>query len=142
MRLEWHFFSYNCAIIYILYWNYLKLLTNCILNFIYANYHYLPDRIHIKIDYRIKLSGNQFRSLIYIQKELKMTDNGGAQSGNDRRKFQYTAYIPERRSGRDRRKGFDRRSPIARRKGSERRANLNHHERYSTERRDVFKSPN
>ena len=50
-----------------------------------------------------------------------MTDNGGTRFGIDRRKFQYTAYIPEKRSGRDRRKGFDRRSPIARRRGAERR---------------------
>jgi hypothetical protein len=50
-----------------------------------------------------------------------MTDRGGIRSGTDRRKFQYTAYIPEKRSGRDRRKGFDRRSPIARRRGAERR---------------------
>ena len=50
-----------------------------------------------------------------------MKDNGGARSGTDRRKYQYSAYAAEKRSGKDRRKGFDRRSPIARRKGSERR---------------------
>ena len=50
-----------------------------------------------------------------------MTGNGGTRSGTDRRKFQYTDYIPEKRSGRERRKGFDRRSPIARRRGVERR---------------------
>jgi hypothetical protein len=50
-----------------------------------------------------------------------MTDRGGIRSVTDRRKIQYTAYIPEKRSGRDRRKGFDRRSSIARRRGAERR---------------------
>ena len=73
-------------------------------------------------------------------RELKMTDNGGTRSRTDRRKFQYTAYIPERRSGRDRRKGFDRRSPIARKRGSERRVSLNHREPYPVERREVFRT--
>lgn len=59
-------------------------------------------------------------------KELKLIDNGGTRLGVDRRKFEYTAYIPERRSGRDRRKGFDRRSPIVRRRGPERSVSLNH----------------
>jgi len=54
-----------------------------------------------------------------------MTDNGGTSSGTDRRKYQYSAYVSEKRSGRDRRKGFDRRSRIARRRGSERRDSLN-----------------
>ena len=70
-----------------------------------------------------------------------MADNGGTRSGTDRRKFQYTACIPEKRSGRDRRKGFDRRSPIARRRGSERRVSLNGREQYTMERRDVLRSP-
>ena len=73
-------------------------------------------------------------------KELKMIDNGGTRLGVDRRKFEYTTYIPEKRSGRDRRKGFDRRSPIARRRGCERRINLNHREPYPVERRDVFRT--
>jgi hypothetical protein len=71
--------------------------------------------------------------------ELKMLDNGGTRLGNDRRKFQYTAYIPERRSGRDRRKGFDRRSPIARRRGYERRFSRNQQEPYPLKRRDAFR---
>ena len=54
-----------------------------------------------------------------------MTDNGGNRSGTERRQSRYADYVPERRSGRDRRKGFDRRSPIARRKGSERRVAVN-----------------
>ena len=73
-------------------------------------------------------------------KELIMDDNGGTRLGPDRRKFKYTAYIPEKRSGRDRRKGFDRRSPIARRRGVERRSILNHRRSFPIERRDMFKT--
>jgi len=71
-----------------------------------------------------------------------MSDNGGTRNGKDRRKFQYTAYIPEKRSGRDRRKGYDRRSPIARRRRSERRVSLNDRGKFPAERREVFKIPN
>jgi len=35
--------------------------------------------------------------------------NGGRRSGIDRRRFSYTEHIPERRSGKERRSGFDRR---------------------------------
>jgi len=66
-------------------------------------------------------------------------DRGGTRSGTDRRKFQYTACIPEKRSGSDRRIRIDRRSPIARKRGSERRVSLNHQEEYPIERRDIFK---
>lgn len=52
-------------------------------------------------------------------------DNGGSRSGLERRQFIYTECIPERRSGKDRRKGFDRRSALGRRKGYERRGNQN-----------------
>ena len=69
-----------------------------------------------------------------------MHDNGGTRLGNDRRKFQYTDYIPEKRSGRDRRKGFDRRSPTPRRRGSERRVSINQQARYPEERMDVFRT--
>ena len=79
------------------------------------------------------------RSIYRADKELKMNDNGGTRLGTDRRKFKYTAYIPEKRSGRDRRKGFDRRSSITRRRGAERRSILNNRESYPVERRDVFK---
>ncbi len=37
------------------------------------------------------------------------SDNGGRRSGIDRREFSYTTHIPERRSGKERRSGFDRR---------------------------------
>ena len=50
-----------------------------------------------------------------------IVDNGGTRLGIDRRIFEYSAYIPERRSGRDRRKGFDRRNSIVLRRDSERR---------------------
>jgi len=53
--------------------------------------------------------------------ELIVVDNGGSRLGIDRRNFEYSAYIPERRSGRDRRKGFDRRNSIVLRRESERR---------------------
>ena len=68
-----------------------------------------------------------------------MTDNDGIRSSTDRPKSQYAAYIPERRSGRNRRKGFDRRSPIERRRGFERRVSLNHGEPYTIEHGDIFR---
>lgn len=39
-----------------------------------------------------------------------LPDNGGRPSGVDRRQFPYTAHIPERRSGKERRSGVDPRS--------------------------------
>ncbi len=71
---------------------------------------------------------------------LEIKDNGGTRSGTDRRKFRYSAYIPERRSGRDRRREFDRRNQIAPRRESERRVSLNHQNEYPIERRDVFRT--
>ena len=38
-----------------------------------------------------------------------LPDNGGRRLGADRRQFSYNHHIPERRSGKDRRSGFDRR---------------------------------
>jgi len=69
-----------------------------------------------------------------------MQDNGGTRSGNDRREFRYSDYNPEKRSGRDRRKGFDRRSPTPRRRGSERRINPNQQARYPLGRIDAFRT--
>lgn len=37
-------------------------------------------------------------------------DHGGRRSGIERRQFTYMFHIPERRSGKDRRSGFDRRT--------------------------------
>jgi hypothetical protein len=82
----------------------------------------------------------KIRHIHSADEELKMNDNGGTRLGPDRRKFKYTAYIPEKRSGRDRRKGFDRRSPITRRRGTERRSILNKRGLYPVERRDMFKT--
>ena len=39
-------------------------------------------------------------------------DNEESRAGIERRQFSYTAYIPERRSVKDRRKGFERRNAI------------------------------
>jgi len=40
-----------------------------------------------------------------------LPDNGGRRMGIEQRQFSYTAHIPERRSGKERRSGFDRRKP-------------------------------
>jgi len=45
-----------------------------------------------------------------IQTEKKARiDNGGRRMGEDRRVFAYSNYLPERRSGKERRSGADRR---------------------------------
>ena len=41
-----------------------------------------------------------------------MADKRENRSGIERRRFKYTAYLPERRSGLDRRKRFNRRDQI------------------------------
>ena len=57
-----------------------------------------------------------------------LSDRGGRRLGIDRRRFSYTHHIPERRSGRDRRRMTDRRAELdhsmilKRRKEEERRA--------------------
>jgi len=38
-----------------------------------------------------------------------LSDNGGRRLEIDRRQFSYDYHVPERRSGKDRRSGFDRR---------------------------------
>ena len=68
-----------------------------------------------------------------------MSDNGGTRSGTDRRRFQYTACIPERRLGMERRKLFDRRSSTARRTNPERRVCIHHQGQYPLERRDMLR---
>lgn len=52
---------------------------------------------------------------------LPLPDNGGRRSGIERRRFQYTSHIPERRSGYERRSGTDRRT-LERRQGADPRA--------------------
>lgn len=52
---------------------------------------------------------------------IRLPDNGGRRSGIERRRFQYTSHVPERRSGFDRRSGIDRRT-LERRQNIDRRA--------------------
>ena len=40
---------------------------------------------------------------------MSIDDNGGRRKSSDRRQYQYTVHIPERRKGSDRRTGDDRR---------------------------------
>jgi hypothetical protein len=42
--------------------------------------------------------------------EIRMRDNGGRRCGVDRREFDYTLHIPERRERKDRRAVLDRRN--------------------------------
>ena len=48
---------------------------------------------------------------------LALIDNGGRRFGSDRRKFSYTAHIPNKRTIEDRRSGIDRRNGSNRRSG-------------------------
>ena len=41
--------------------------------------------------------------------KIQLKDNGGRRSGKDRRVFSYAGYLPERRTGDERRSGQDRR---------------------------------
>jgi hypothetical protein len=91
-------------------------------------------------DTQLFSTAKKVRPLYNMKMELKMVDNGGTRTGLDRRKFEYTAYIPEKRSGMDRRKEFDRRSLMALRIGAERRNSLNHRGPYPIERRDIFRT--
>ena len=47
--------------------------------------------------------------MVDASSEITGHDNGGKRSGVDRRQFSYSSHIPERRSNKDRRGGFDRR---------------------------------
>ncbi len=58
------------------------------------------------------------------KKRRMLKDNGGTRSGADRRVYIFMKYYPEKRSGRDRRKGIDRRRKAARKVWSERRHSL------------------
>ena len=48
-------------------------------------------------------------------------DSEDSRTGIERRQFSYTAYIPERRSGKDRRKEFERKNAINNLRGYARR---------------------
>lgn len=62
-------------------------------------------RIILAFGYKISDKDKVFGS----DMESSLKDNGGRRSGIDRRDFKYTKYIPEQRSGKERRNGFDRR---------------------------------
>lgn len=70
----------------------------------------------------------KLRPCYNMKMELKIADNGGTRTGTDRRKFHYTAYIPEKRMGMDRRKRPDRRN------------SQNHRGLYPIERRNIFRT--
>jgi hypothetical protein len=59
----------------------------------------------------------------FFKNDDVIKDNGESRIGLERRQFSYTAYIPERRSGRDRRKSLERRSAINRMRKIDRRRN-------------------
>jgi hypothetical protein len=61
-------------------------------------------------------------------------DNGGSRLGVERRQFEYTESIPERRSGKERRKGFDRRMGLGQRRGHQNPSDI-----LPIERRDQFR---
>ena len=76
---------------------------------------------------------NKVRPIDAVNKNLNLPDNGGTRSGTDRRKYRLITYFPEKRSGRDRRKGVDRRIQIPRKRWSERRFSLSHGKPYPRE---------
>jgi hypothetical protein len=52
---------------------------------------------------------------------IALMDNGGRRFATDRRQFSYTGYLPERRTGEDRRVSLDRRDGIDQRSSKDRR---------------------
>jgi hypothetical protein len=61
-------------------------------------------------------------------------DNGGSRLGVERRQIEYSESIPERRTGKERRKGFDRRMRLG-----QRREHQNPGDLLPIERRDQFR---
>ena len=57
----------------------------------------------------------------FLKNDEVIKDNGESRIGLERRQFSYTAHIPERRSGRDRRKRLERRKAIHRMRRPDRR---------------------
>jgi hypothetical protein len=47
---------------------------------------------------------------VMITEKMMLIDNGGRRIEDDRRLYSYNGYLPERRSGEDRRSGLDRRA--------------------------------
>ena len=76
---------------------------------------------------------------IFATKNLKLTDKGGSRSGTDRRKRFSINYFPEKRLGKDRRKGIDRRSQVANKRRSERRFSLKQGKPFSRKRKGLFR---
>lgn len=62
-------------------------------------------RIVLALGYKISDTNKIFAS----DMESSIKDDVGRRSGVDRRQFKYCKYIPEQRSGKERRNGFDRR---------------------------------
>jgi len=75
---------------------------------------------HAQFNLRLRVEVMNFR-----KNDEVIKDNGESRIGLERRQFSYTAHIPERRSGRDRRKSLERRNAIHRmRRPDRRRINL------------------
>ena len=62
-------------------------------------------RIVLALGYKISDTNKIFAS----DMESSIKDDAGRRSGVDRRQFKYCKHIPEQRSGKERRNGFDRR---------------------------------
>ena len=84
----------------------------------------MPRRIREEDDQQLLrlLMEQDLDSAETLTRGLELADNGGTRSGIERRQYEYTAPIPEKRSGNARRNGVDRRSGISPRKTSERRS--------------------
>jgi hypothetical protein len=87
-----------------------------------------PNTIRDEQEQQLFSPATKFRPYYNMKMEFKLADNGGTRTGIDRRKFHYTAYIPEKRTGMDRRKRPDRRN------------GLNYRGLYPVERRNIFRT--
>ena len=79
------------------------------------------------------------KDLDVTENEVMIPDNGGARSGEDRRKITKPFDGEEKRSGKDRRKGEDRRSGLTRRQTPDRRNQDNYWNGSRIERRDALR---
>lgn len=59
-----------------------------------------------KLAWELKVTGEPMGDFMDA---IRLRDNGGRRTGLDRRQFSYSGYLPERRSGKDRRLQLDRR---------------------------------
>ena len=69
---------------------------------------------------------SKVHSVNKTSKDIKLADKGGTRSGTDRRKYLLWTYFPEKRSGKERRKGIDRRGQESKKRWAERRFSLKH----------------